>query len=607
LKRLILAAVAIIACGCGAGRGVPSIEKNGGVPAFRSANPETLRRMQYESRLKYELSVSPESVRYICDSFRKKMSGIDIGQQGFVENAPAELKKPYSGWVFVSAYGKKGKSLKAAAKGENAAEASLKAIRKIALQDKKKKLYANDDNLFVKMDFTEEMLSVGRLESARQLIVPGVHGIWLLPESREEYRLPSDMLVFSPADTTDLSIYFSILPEADSARLFRTKAFLQSSEGKEPVKLVRGLPPVPEITPVFLRQRVAAACEYLLRNQRDDGSYKYLYAANRDKDLKVDEESIVRHTAACAVMFMTGEELGRKDFIESGEKSLVRVMEQAHRHNGLVYLTKHGKGALGGSGLLLWAVSRCRSASGKDTYDKIAGEAADFILALRKPDGTFYNFFDPASGKPLDKPALYYQGEACYGLYWHYEAFGGQKYLDAALAAATALSKHILRQFDAGAYPLDAWLMQAVRPLYFLASPEQKKIMLEACVRMADAMVKAVRTEKTAIHPDLAGSFRSSAQELPAGPGTAAMCEGLNEICLLLKEIGEPGGKIMETLLRSTEFQLRHQFWGDNMYFLPNPERAKGGVKGTLLDNKIRIDHVQHSVGSWLGLLKLME
>ena len=50
-----------------------------------------------------------------------------------------------------------------------------------------------------------------------------------------------------------------------------------------------------------------------------------------------------------------------------------------------------------------------------------------------------------------------------------------------------------------------------------------------------------------------------------------------------------------------------HQYWSDNMYFLPDRERAKGGVKGTLLDNQVRIDHVQHSVGSWLGMLKIIE
>ena len=74
-------------------------------------------------------------------------------------------------------------------------------------------------------------------------------------------------------------------------------------------------------------------------------------------------------------------------------------------------MLKYEKATLGGSGLLLWAISRYRDATGENKFDKIAKEAADFVLSLRKKDGTFYNFYDPAVGKPVDKPARYYQGE----------------------------------------------------------------------------------------------------------------------------------------------------------------------------------------------------
>ena len=85
------------------------------------------------------------------------------------------------------------------------------------------------------------------------------------------------------------------------------------------------------------------------------------------------------------------------------------------------------------------------------------------------------------------------------------------------------------------------------------------------------------------------------------------MCEGLAAAYHLLESLGEPVDKIKTTLTRATTFQLKHQFWEENMYFLPNPSCARGGIKGTLTDNLVRIDHVQHTVGVWLEMLNILE
>ena len=356
-----------------------------------------------------------------------------------------------------------------------------------------------------------------------------------------------------------------------------------------------------------LRVRIATACEYLLRNQRKDGAYAYLYSASRDRYPKAREESMVRHIAAAGIMVLAAEALERQDFIDSAARCIDFVQGRLKREKSIAYLLKKNEGTLGGSGLLAWTLGHYRRVSGRDKYDQIAREAADFILMMRKPGGTFHNYYDRVEKKPIDRPASFYEGEACLGLYWYHKAYGGQKYLDAALGATAALAERSNRAFDEGAPALDAWLMQAARFLYPLAGKDQKETMLRAARKMVEVMVEAQRTEKTASYPDLAGSFRSATQELPSGPGTAAMCEGLAAACQILDSVGEPSQEAEAALVRAASFQLKHQFWDANTYFLPNPPRARGGIRATLIDNHVRVDHVQHTVGVWLQLLKILE
>jgi hypothetical protein len=569
-------------------------------------DPAELRRLEEEAEKEFSPPADPESVFYLCRHLRAALAGKKINSASFLKDAPDELKKDYQGIMFVSVYGKNAKLFKAAAKGKTAAKAALKAI-KLLTRKTRGKLTARLESLPVKIDFTEKMFAVETPGAARQVFVQCVDGLFL-PDNSGEYRLPAELMAFSPADTADIAIYFSMLPQSDTLRRFRTSAFLQTKAGEQPVKLMRSLPPIPEIDKKVLRERIIAACEYLLRNQREDGAYAYQYAANRDKFPKLTEESMIRHMATAAMMILTGETLKRQDFIDSGAKSLAWVKPGIKRENGLAYLLKNARGTLGGSGILTWALSHRRRVTGKKDYDLLAREAADFILFLQKPDGSFCNFYDPASKKPVDKPTRYYEGEACLGLYWYYNVYGGQKYLDAALRAAEALCERFLTQFSKGKYPVDAWVMQAVRFLYPLASEKQKEKMLAAVKKMAYAMVNAQRTTAQAAgYPDLVGCFSSLSQQLPGGPATAALCEGLAAVYHLLDSLGKPDEKIKSTLLIAASFQLRHQFRDRNMYFLPSPARASGGIKGTLTDNLVRIDHVQHTVGIWLQLLKILE
>jgi hypothetical protein len=116
-------------------------------------------------------------------------------------------------------------------------------------------------------------------------------------------------------------------------------------------------------------------------------------------------------------------------------------------------------------------------------------------------------------------------------------------------------------------------------------------------------MTTSQLTKQNAEYPDLVGAFGGTAASPPSGPGAAALCEGLAGAYQLFKAAGKPDDKLRQTLVNAAHFQLRHQYWEGNTYFLPNPERARGG----LIDNEVRIDHVQHTIGVWLQLMNMLK
>ncbi len=543
-----------------------------------------------------------ESIAWAFEAVRKTLVPGQPAQAPSAERAPDELRKTYEGHVFVSLYGKRAKLAKATGKGKNATEAVLKAAAELA-KATKGKLPDDVSSLPVIIDFTETLMPSEPPGEAQRRFLPGIDGLWL----GKDYRLPAEILTYSPSRRAGIPLYFSLMPKVDLFRRFRTKSFLQMKEGSKPLALMRSLPPVPKISPELLEKRGTAACEYLKRVQDKDGSYAYVYSAARDRFPKFREESMVRHAGATAMMAAAGKALDRKDFVESASNSLTWLDTVVKRKNGMAFLLKESEGTLGSGALLAWAACAYRRATGSDKHDRLAGEGISFVLHLQKPDGSFYCFYDPIVEKPVDRHSHYYPGEACFALCRYHETYGGQKYLDAALKGAEALCRFYEKTPAKGAEAIDAWLMQAAPYLYPHAGPELKTRLMQTCRKMTDLLAKYQLTDKTADYPDLVGAFGGTAANLPSGPGTAALCEGLAGAYRLFKAAGKSTDKVRKTLVNAAHFQLRHQYWDANAYFLPNPERARGAIMGTLIDNEVRIDHVQHTIGVWLELKKILE
>jgi hypothetical protein len=212
-------------------------------------------------------------------------------------------------------------------------------------------------------------------------------------------------------------------------------------------------------------------------------------------------------------------------------------------------------------------------------------------MAMQRKDGSFKSFYINEVGE-LANDSLYYPGEAMLGLASLYAMTNDRRLLDAARAAADYL---IAAQDRMHELPPDAWLMEA---LEVLNKAGRNQGYVNHAIAIGETMISSLYTES-----DPAGYAGGVRPGIPRSTPTASRAEGLLSAYRMAIEAKDPRAADLGRALRaSARFQLQQQFPCDGQPDFPNPQRAAGGFRESLVDTRIRIDFVQHNVSSLLGM-----
>jgi hypothetical protein len=552
----------------------------------------------------YTLSVNEEMLSQLFSYIRSNLDSEPQRGSGGSQMPGKELQTEWPLELFATIFLPQGKRITGTGKGKTIADSLVAAVADL----KKATLPQETGSAPVRVDFVVRKLPPESLFEVSSQFIPGIDGIEAEIAGKREYYLPGDLLARDVGDSRTLEIFLSLnAPEATLQR-FTTISCLQRVSGEKAQILYRSLPQMPPLNAKMLAERIAGAAEYLIQAQRPDGSFQYLYIASRDRAVEGQDDYTRQSGAACG-MVQVYQQTNNKVFLDSARKCLQFLTGKLGRNEkeNFAYLPDlDGTVHLGGASLLLWAISNYKVAAKSDEFAQEASLLTNFILSMQKENGEFYTYYRPESGERATYQARFYPGEAVLALAWHHQATGDKKVLQRALRGAEALAKKRLARLQAGtAKEVDAWLMKAAFCLYPYASGEQKQVLLKVSSTYADMLVSAQRTKETANQPDLAGAFTKEVA-LPAGPSVAALTEGLADYYRLTKLCGKGCDDVRDALILAAEFQLRHQYWDDNSYFLPNPQHARGGFHATLADSTIRIDHVRHNISSLLGALEAL-
>jgi len=153
--------------------------------------------------------------------------------------------------------------------------------------------------------------------------------------------------------------------------------------------------------------------------------------------------------------------------------------------------------------------------------------------------------------------------------------------------------------------PPDAWLAQALAELDAISPADWLR---DYALRIVEITDLSMLRESEGSPPDLVGG-PASGPYFPGVTPAGARNEATTSVWRMARRRGESerAAHLREIALKSARFQLSQQFRPANSYFLPNPRRAEGGFRGSPVDNRIRIDYVQHNVTGLLGVLAMLE
>ncbi|HXG65068.1 MAG TPA: hypothetical protein VNO70_08160 [Blastocatellia bacterium] len=349
------------------------------------------------------------------------------------------------------------------------------------------------------------------------------------------------------------------------------------------------------------RDRLIAAAraggDYLLRMQRQDGSFHYIYDPKEDR-LDSHSYNIVRHAGVTFSLFELYRATRDARYFDAARRAVtyLKTRFRPAREPGAVYvLDNDGKAKLGANGLALLALARQMELDPQSADHEGARRLTNLILAMQRKDGAFDSYYPVRGDEPKGSVSLYYPGEAILGLVSLFERSGDRRLLGAARRGADYL---VESQRKLEKLPPDAWLMQALEALHRIG---RERRYAEHAIALAERMMADQYPDNAPA--GYAGGF---GPRMPRTTAAAARAEGMVAAYRIARSIGDPrAARIANSLKAAARFQLTQQFDAGNSASLPNPERAKGGFRASPASLRIRIDYVQHNISALLGVAEL--
>ncbi|MEM8575976.1 MAG: hypothetical protein AAGF48_15295 [Pseudomonadota bacterium] len=259
---------------------------------------------------------------------------------------------------------------------------------------------------------------------------------------------------------------------------------------------------------------------------------------------------------------------------------------------------------LGGAGLALVAMSRLARLNPNLVNMEEQRGLARFILAMQKPDGSFYSKYIPSTGGLSDTwTSLYYPGEAALGLVSLYQLDNDALWVKAARNALIFLAKS---RAGSKRVPADHWALIATEEVWtFLSDQDRQELRTHARQIVEAILLDQVWQSNSPFH----GSFVEDGRTTP----NATRLEGLLAAEFLFRDEPPFHRSLRSCMNRAMRFALNARYSkGQETGAVP---RAIGQIGGddpktrsfNRRASEIRIDYVQHSLSAYLKWARFLK
>jgi len=550
------------------------------------------------------------------------------------------LNAPYNKDVFVYAFGAGNRPMHMRAHEKTIAASLEKACSALYTNDRfsrkfKGKMKQARIGVYIMDDLKE--VNTRSVKKMKRIIEPGVHGLMVSYKGELGYQLGEEVLFngwgmkgFGDRDRVSGSGMEQrrlerLCRAADwphtawkdkvQSRIwhFTTHTALEMEPGGKVFESYRAFMLWPkEITRSRLLESAWLAGRHLAMHTDKKGKLGYHYRPVRDEFAKDKYYNIVRHAGSVWGLFTAYNATGDRFLFEAGQRALTYLENEikiAEEDPEVAFLDYRGRSYLGTNALTLLSLIEIPNEALTPKLLELRTKLGNGLIAFQVEDGRFYKSWrEVMRGGPVPDPQpRYFPGEAFLALVKFYEIDRNEKWLTAASKCAAAQ----MREWDSNPKQQpDAWVVQAMSRLYPFTNneklPEYVFKMVEWHFHHQWGMPEKGKRQAMPYADYFGGADNSTP---PRSTPTSARNEANTEAWHLARRVGnaEMEKRLGDSVMAALWHNSVDQFRPETSYFLSDPEKALGGIRGSLISNDIRIDYNQHFLSAAINGLDLAE
>jgi small neutral amino acid transporter SnatA (MarC family) len=353
-----------------------------------------------------------------------------------------------------------------------------------------------------------------------------------------------------------------------------------------------------------LRRSAQAGVDWFVRNQNPDGTWLYLYDAERNS--AAADYNVVRHAGAAMGLYLAANE-GLPRALRSADRGAEWALDRLLERDDWAALEWRGRVATGATALLVAGLVQRREATADTRYDDMLRRLGRFLVVQTEPSGAVLASYDAAAGAPVPgEYSKYYTGEAYWALTGLHRAFPDEGWGAVADRVGGYLAASRDEVEDHWPPIPDHWVAYGLADT--VGFPERGRAPLTAhevayARRQAELFGVQVRWVAQRFGP---WGRLVRGEYVPRGGGYGVIGEGLTGLWLVaradprLADLQEP---IAERSTCNAGLAVRAQSDRADAADAARPERVEGAW---FIDGETRMDDQQHALAALLRTIPIV-
>jgi hypothetical protein len=332
---------------------------------------------------------------------------------------------------------------------------------------------------------------------------------------------------------------------------------------------------------------IRKSTDFLLQNQKEDGSFVYGYIGCNQAMLT--KYNILRH-AGSALSIMQCADLFGGDLHEAVEKANVFLIKQIrYRDKDHAFVADGDEIKLGGNGIAAVTLASYGEFFGANPYTEIIRKLANGILEMQEPDGSYYHVLNTSDFSRKERERIvYYDGEATYALAKAYTLTRDEKYLEAAEKAVLYFIDNHYEVFR------DHWVAYALNEV---TKHVHKQEYFDFALENAQVNLDTIFNQPTPYHT----YFELLMAAFNTFKRLQNLC-GADDGLHIPDFFDEPN--FVRTIWKRAVYMQNYYFYPEFAMYMKRPQRIAYTFNVRHQNWRVRIDDIQHFMGGYYEFYK---